>query len=57
MVKDPVPPSGVATQDVTTEHQHEGSQGSDKPIAAEVIIPLEVAPVQAPVPTSVFACA
>ena len=60
-VKDFVPPSGLATRDVTTEHQREGIQGGDKPVAAEVVIPLEVAPVPAPAPTptpaSVFACA
>ena len=57
MIKDSVAPSGLATRDVTTEPQREGNQDDEKPVAAEVIIPLEVAPVPAPVPASVSACA
>ena len=53
MVNDSVPPNGLATRHVTTEHQREGIQGGEKPVAAEVVIPLEVAPA----PASVFACA
>ena len=48
-----VPPSGFATRGVTTEAQRESGQGGEKSVAAEVIIPLEVAPV----PASVSACA
>ena len=53
VVKDSVPPNGLATRDVTTEHQREDNQGGEKPVAAEVVIPLEVAPT----PASVSACA
>ena len=57
MVKDSVQPSGLATRGVTTEAQRESGQGGEKSVATEVIIPLEVAPVPAPVPASVSACA
>lgn len=46
-----MPPSGLATRDVATEHHLESSQGGEKSVAAGVIIPIRVVPV----PASVFA--
>lgn len=44
-----MPPSGLATRDVTTEDHLESSQGGEKFVVAEDTIPL-------PVPASMFAC-
>jgi hypothetical protein len=56
VLNESVPPSGLATRDVTTEHHLESSQGGEKSIATEAPIPFKEKSSNDPAPASVFIC-